>query len=135
MPQTMDQKRAEYAWERVQEAAQNRIIDDYTREAKGAPALIMNSGLMQCLAFLCAKDKPQHLALLRHLCRWLGRNLGGTPLARGNSFPLEQVADFATVMAALYTAPSFVYLRATDETLALLRWIRQFADARKAMEG
>jgi CRISPR/Cas system CMR-associated protein Cmr5 small subunit len=38
-------------------------------------------------------------------------------------------------MAALNAAPSSLYLRATDEVLALLRWIRQFADARKAMEG
>lgn len=136
MAQTLDQKRAEYAWEQVSQAAQQCIIADYTREAKGAPVLIMGSGLMQTLAYLRAKDKPQHLALLGHLCRWLGRTLGGTPIINGQyRFPPEQEAVFSTVMAALHAAPSSLYLRATEESLALLRWIRQFADARKAMEG
>jgi len=134
MLQTLDQQRAQYAWEQVSQAAQQRIIRDYTREAKGAPALIMGSGLMQTLAFLCAKDKPQHRALLGHVCRWLGRTLGGTPVTQQERFPPEPAADFVNVMAALHRAPSTLYLRATDESLALLRWIRQFADARKAME-
>jgi len=135
MCQTLDQKRAEYAWEQVSQAAQQYFFADYTREAKGAPAFIMGSGLMQTLAYLRAKDKPQHQALLGHLCRWLGKTLGGTPVTEQVRFPLEAAADFTTVMTALYTAPSSLYLRATDESLALLRWIRQFADARKAMEG
>jgi CRISPR-associated protein Cmr5 len=133
MAQTLDQKRAEYAWEQVSQAVQ--IIADYTREAKGAPVLIMGSGLMQTLAFFQAKGKPQHLVLLGHLCRWLGRTLGGTLVTDQDRFPPEAAADFSAVMAALNAAPSSLYLRATDEVLALLRWIRQFADARKAMEG
>lgn len=135
MAQTLDQKRAEYAWEQVSQAAQQDIIADYTREAKGAPVLIMGSGLMQTLAFFQAKGKPQHLALLGHMCRWLGRTLGGTPVTDRDRFPPEAAANFSTVMAALHAAPSSLYLRATDESLALLHWIRQFADARKAMEG
>ncbi|TSE30396.1 type III-B CRISPR module-associated protein Cmr5 [Tepidimonas charontis] len=134
MRQTLDQQRAQYAWEQVSQVAPN-LIKDYTREAKGAPALIMGSGLMQTLAFFQAKGKNQHLALLSHLCRWLGRTLGGTAVTDRERFPPEAAANFATVMAALHTAPSSLYLRATDEALALLRWIRQFADARKSMEG
>lgn len=133
MSQTLDQQRAEYAWEQVSQAVQQSIITDYTREAKGAPALIMGSGLMQTLAYLRAKGKPQHLALLGHLCRWLGRTLGGVPITNQDRFPPEPAADFASVMAALHAAPSSLYLRATEEALALLRWIRQYADARKAM--
>lgn len=135
MPQTLDQKRAQYAWEQVSQVAQQGIIADYAREAKGAPALIMGSGLMQTLAFFQAKGKPQHLALLGHVCRWLGRTLGGTQVTDQERFPPEAAADFATVMSALHAAPSSLYLRATDEAMALLRWLRQFADARKAMEG
>jgi CRISPR-associated protein Cmr5 len=135
MPQTLDQKRAQYAWEKVSQASEQRIIADYAREAKGAPALIMGSGLMQTLAFFQAKGRPQHLALLGHVCRWLGRTLGGTPIPNRQPFPHETDAAFANVMAALHAAPSSLYLRATEEALALLRWIRQFADARKSMEG
>lgn len=135
MTQTLDQKRAEYAWEQVSQAAQQRIIEDYTREAKGAPVLIMGSGLMQTLAFFQAKGKDQHKALLDDMCRWLGNTLGGTPITPQLHFPAREHADFTQVMQVLHAAPSSIYLRATDETLALLRWIRQFADARKAMGG
>ncbi|MCS6787461.1 MAG: type III-B CRISPR module-associated protein Cmr5 [Thiobacillaceae bacterium] len=133
MPQTLDQQRAAYAWEQVSQVAQNNLAD-YTSLAKGVPVLVMGSGLMQTLAFLQAKGKerPHHLALLNHLCRWLGRTLGGTPITNNERFPPERVADFATIMAALHAAPSALYLRATEECLALLRWIRQFADARKS---
>ncbi len=135
MPQTLDQKRAEYAWEQVSQAAEQRIVGDYTNLAKGTPALVMGSGLMQTLAFLKAKGKPQHLSLLGHICRWLGKTLGGTPVTERERFPPEADAEFERVMAAMQSMPSSLYLRATDEALALLRWIRQFADARKAMES
>lgn len=129
MPQTLDQKRAEYAWEQVNKAVEQKIIADYTREAKGASALIMGNGLMQTLAFLTAKGKPQHKALCDHLCRWLGRTLGGMPVTDQERFPQERYASYQDVMKALHAGPSSLYLRATDEAMALLRWLRQFADA------
>ena len=100
--------------------------------------LILGSGLMLTLAFLKAKDsgtKNHHGILLSHLCRWLGRTLEDAPLDDKTRFPKEGTADFKNVLEALNRAPSSLYMRATDEALALLRWIRQFADARKAMEG
>lgn len=133
MPQTLDQKRAAYAWEQVRQV-ELHILSDYTSLAKGVPVLVMGSGLMQTLAFLQAKGKDHHLKLLGHLCRWLGRTLGGTSVTGEERFPPEEAAEFATVMAALHAAPSALYLRATDEALALLRWIRQFADACKRRE-
>jgi CRISPR-associated protein Cmr5 len=136
MSQTLDQQRAEYAWRQVQQVAEQRIVEEYTGLAKGAPGLIMGSGLMQSLAFLQAKsDKHQHRELLAHITHWLGKTLGGTPITAQDRFPPEPAADFTNVMAALHHAPSSLYRRATEESLALLRWIRQFADARKAMEG
>lgn len=131
MLKTLDQQRAEYAWKCTQAA---KDIEDYTREAKGVPVLIMTSGLMQTLAFLCAKGKNHHLELLDQICCWLGKILGGTPVTAQDRFLPEPVAKFEIIMEALYKAPSSLYLRATDESLALMRWIRQFADARKSME-
>lgn len=127
---TLDQRRAQYAWDKTGTA---RNIEDYTNLAKAVAALVMTSGLMQTLAFLQAKDKPHHQEVRDHICRWLGNTLGGTPVTESERFPPQAAADFATVMAALHQADSALYRRATDESLALLRWIRQFADARKAM--
>lgn len=131
---SLDQRRAQYAWEKAQEAAQHRVIDEYTNLSKSVASLIMNSGLMQTLAFLQSKKDYQHKMLLVHLTKWLGRTLGGTPVNEGERFPHEPVADFQLVLAALYNSPSDLYMRATSETMALLRWIRQFADARKTLE-
>lgn len=136
---TLDQQRAERAWHEVGSVAARdpgRGLKDYTSLAKATPALIMGSGVMQTFAFLQSKasSSPCHDELLSHLCRWLGKTLGGTRVAGDRRFPGEQQADFARVMEALHDAPSSLYLRATSESLALLRWIRQFADARKAME-
>lgn len=126
MPTTsLDQQRAAYAWQCVQ-----NVPNDYDKLAKAAPALIMNNGLMQALAFYQDKGKTKegvmdrYHALNTHLMRWLGRQFGG------NNFPAEQTASFDTVMPALYDAQPELFRRATEETLALLRWVRQFAAAK-----
>lgn len=137
MTMTLDQKRAQRAWDNVTVAAEHRVTGDYTNLAKAVPSLIMNSGLMQTLAFLQAKvdrKQPEYEILLGQLCKWLGNTLGEIPITANDRFPPEKAANFPIVMAALYNSPSSLYMRATNETMALLRWIRQFADARKSME-
>ncbi|HUM95554.1 MAG TPA: type III-B CRISPR module-associated protein Cmr5 [Candidatus Competibacter sp.] len=109
---SLDQQRAAYAWQCVQ-----NLPKDYDKLAKAAPALIMNNGLMQALAFYQSKGKAHHLALNQHLCEWLRQ--------RG----IVQQAEFASVMAALHGADATTFRRATEETLALLKWVRQFAAA------
>lgn len=116
LTESLEQQRAKFAWARVQGCSKN-----YTNLAKSAPALIMNNGLMQSLAFYQGKgqgkDKEYYLDLNRHLCEWLRQ--------RG----IVQQADFASVMTALHGADATTFRRATEETLALLKWIRQFAAA------
>lgn len=109
---SLEQQRAKFAWERVQGCSK-----DYTNLAKAAPALIMNNGLMQALAFYQSKGKDHHLALNRHLCEWLRER------------HIVQQVGFAELMNALYGADATTFRRATEETLALLKWIRQFAAA------
>ncbi len=112
MSTTLDQKRAAYAWEVVQGCS-----SDYVNLAKGAGALIMGSGLMATLAFYEGKGKDHHKALNSHLMGWLvrQRNVNGQ--------------SFADVMKELHSGSSEKYRAATQETLDLLRWIRQFAAA------
>lgn len=110
--ETLEQQRAAYAWKRVQGCTK-----DYVNLAKAAPALIMNSGLMQTLAFYESKKSEAHRQLNGHLCQWLHE--------RGPA-PSE---TFEAVMDALHEAEPADFRRATEETLAVLRWIRQFAAA------
>ncbi len=129
MKESLDQKRARFAWEKVHGQSV-----EYAKLAKGAPALIMQSGLMPVLAFLKDKNKKHHQALLAHLCEWLHNNEQFK--GRINN------AEFNTVMAALMgnaqgnaAEHARFYQQATAEVMALLRWIRQFAAAVVGGEG
>jgi CRISPR-associated protein Cmr5 len=127
MSQTLDQQRASLAWQYAS-AGMQQHGKEYKGLAKGAPALIMNSGLMPTLAFYKGKgsDKAGNLdaekpaaILLQHLLAGLSERLKPTP----------QPKDFTSFMAHLQGLPSPIYLRFTDEALELLKWIRQFVDA------
>ena len=117
-PPTLEQKRAQFAWDCAKEGTA-LAGDDYRNLAKAAPALIMNNGLMQTLAFYQDKGKPHHMTLAGQLRRWIMKREGGNGQDPG--FPL--------MMEALLRAQPDQYRRATDESLLILRWIRQFAAA------
>jgi len=123
MTQTIDQKRATLAWQYATAGMATPYGKEYKVLAKGAPALIMNSGLMPTLAFYSGKGKAaQHL--LDDLIRGLSQRLANQVLSPGQGAQL-----FPRFMEALQKGNSHDYLRNTDEALELLKWIRQFVDA------
>lgn len=117
-PVTLEQQRAQFAWQCAQEGIQI-ASDEYRNLAKAAPALIMNNGLMQTLAFYQSKDKDHHRALAAHLRRWIMQRAGGN----------GQDPGFQSMMVVLLRAHPDQYRQATEEALLILRWIRQFAAA------
>lgn len=120
---SLDQERAAYAWKSVQGQS-----GDYKNLAKSLPALIMSNGLMQTFAFMKAKEKKRHHIILGdHVCEWvLPRVLPGSWQPwRPDRFK----EDFGTIMSALHSASSGTYRRASEESLEILRWLRQLADA------
>lgn len=118
MAQTLDQQRAALAWGYATTAMKTGFAKKYKNLAKGAPALIMNSGLMPTLAFYNSKD-AEHKALLADLLTGLSHRLKPSPQPNG----------FQAFMVYLQKSESPEYLRYTDEALELLKWIRQFVDA------
>ena len=125
MSQTLDQQRAAFAWECATRSSrlQEKQRKQYKVLAKGAPALIMNSGLMPTLAFYNQKDDVARL-LLDDLIRGLKKRIEKqeTEIGQGQR-------SFATFMSGLQAKQSPDYLRYSDEALELLKWIRQFVDA------
>jgi len=116
--QTLEQQRAQDAWEKA--AGRGK---EYVNLAKGLPSLIMNSGLMQVMAFLHEKGKGQdsdpHSALALDLRSWLsGRFAGVRP-------------GFADFMNDMMNADARMYQDITAEAFAWLRWMRQMAPARQ----
>jgi CRISPR-associated protein Cmr5 len=119
--QTMEQLRAADTWEKAQ-----RCSDEYVKLAKGLPALIMNSGLMQVLAFLEEKGSKESQ---RH-CRDLAEHLRSWVHARFDR--VIPSPEFAPFMEALMQAEPRDYQAITAEAFAWLRWMRQMAPAARA---
>lgn len=114
---TLEQQRAQKAWSYAQEGVARS--EQYKDLAKATPALIMNNGLMQTLAFFEDKGKDHHQLLAKHLRCWLMSRAGGS----------DKDPGFNTFMEILLKADSAQYRQASEEALLLLRWLRQFAAA------
>lgn len=123
MDRTLDQQRAAFAWECATAGMKAPFAKEYKGLAKGAPALIMTSGLMPTLAFYNGKEQA-HRTLLDDVARWLAGRIWDQQLRPG-----QGLQTFSPFMAGLHGADSQTYLRATDEALEILKWIRQFVDA------
>ncbi|WP_310384007.1 type III-B CRISPR module-associated protein Cmr5 [Roseateles sp.] len=116
---TLEQQRAQNAWACAQ---QSGVGDEYKNLAKSLPALIMNSGLLQVMAFLHekgSKPKQVHCKLMgEHLRAWLNQRYG------------DQVPkDFGRCMAALMAAKPAHFQAVTQEAFDWLRWLRQVVPA------
>lgn len=121
MEPTLEQQRARNAWE-----ACEKYDKDHVNIAKGLPALIMNSGLMQVLAFAHEKGK-KHEVVATDLRLWLERRINGEPKA---SDP-----GFEAFMKKLMQASPQSYQAINTEAFAWLKWLRQMAAARNAKKG
>lgn len=129
MTQTMEQKRAAHAWhcalfakQRLERGDTRDRFKDYVNAAKGMPALIMNSGLMQVMAYNEGKKEERYKLLSSHLREWLNTSLG-TP------------TEFSEFMQHLLNAEPRRYQAITAEAFAWLKWLRQMAPAVEAGSG
>ncbi|MCS7041638.1 MAG: type III-B CRISPR module-associated protein Cmr5 [Bryobacteraceae bacterium] len=112
---TLEQQRARDAWIKAEKYNKAQV-----NAAKGLPALIMNSGLMQVLAF-CNDKGGDYEPVSRDLREWLAKR-----------FPaLAQARDFTAFMNALLASEPRQYQQITAEALAWLKWLRLMSSARK----
>jgi len=113
---SLEQQRAANAWECVK----NGVDKEYVNAAKAMPQLIMNSGLMQTLAFMEQKG-GQHAAVAAQLRTWMSERFNGVGRDPG----------FETLMRALLGADAEKFRLLTAEAFAWLKWLRQFAAAQE----
>ena len=114
--QTIEQQRALDAWQRCENYSKDQV-----NVAKGLPALIMNSGLMQVLAF-CHQKGDAHEVIASDLRQWLAGRFPGV---------FKGKTEFEPFMEALFKADPADYRAITVEALAWLKWLRQMSSARK----
>ena len=125
--QTLDQKRAQRAWEDIQEVKQRSLgfRKKYGSLARRVPMLVLTNGLGQTLAYLVSKAKFHEKdrgeeaqasgELFEHLSRWT----------------MSQIAPNFNGKLLLWILQndSTGYRRATTEALAYLSWLKRFAEA------
>ncbi len=125
--QTLDQQRADFIWKKMvlMQREQPAVFDPYTKLSKGAGTLIMQNGLMPTIAFYAQKSKGaysrangnEHFALLDDILAWSKQQ------------NLVTTTNFANAMNEICQKSSSDYRHITEESLALIRWIRHFASA------
>lgn len=113
--QTLSQRRANDAWKVVEEQRPRPGFDEFADQAKKLPMRILNSGLGQSLAFLCAKKKAPEL--VRALSSWMQEYQKDEQTVELLERVLKGDSDFQRL--------------ATAESLAYLEWLVRLADAHR----
>lgn len=119
MSQTLDQRRAQHAWEAVKRVPKKEW-NKFATQAKKLPTRIIASGLGQALAFLVAKGECPEL--LRSLSDWVldkRQNPGSKAAAPAPEALLLSVVNGTGEGLRWHTA----------EALAYLQWLVRFTDA------
>jgi CRISPR-associated protein Cmr5 len=138
-PSTLDQRRAQHAWQAVREILrkyppverQNKTVPhpkakDYGSQAKKLPVRIVGSGLGQALAFVRAKNRTPEL--LQQLGDWvLDKRMHPDS---NNEIPSDRA-----LLEVIINGTADTLRRATDEVLAYLQWLNRFAEAEGLTEG
>lgn len=112
---TLEQERAQDAWEKSATYSKEHV-----NFAKGLPALIMNSGLMQVLAF-CHEKGGTYEVVAQQLRAWLNKRFNG----------MDRDPGFEVFMQRLMNASPREYQAITAEAFAWLKWLKQMASARQ----
>lgn len=115
---TLGQKRAEFALDRVI-GLPHSLKKDFKSFSAGAPATILQNGFGQTLAFWLSKNDAKHAALFEMIREWLVKN----------SFIQVPTGGNVDFIKALSHTNQREYLTAQKEALALLEWVKRYANA------
>lgn len=115
MSRTLGQKRAEYCLGALEKLGCKH--EDFKSLSAGLPAMILQNGFGQALAFLLAKGGDKHVAAFDIIAGWLRRN--NILQETGNAALLKEISRMEQSQ----------YLHAQRETLAMLEWLKRYAHA------
>jgi CRISPR-associated protein Cmr5 len=125
-PQVIEQLRAAYALQRVQENGDKPSIKNSELKSyiKRLPAMVQMNGLGQALAFYKAKsDNSAYAAVYDLASDWL------CGLDKHSNHPKPVYGDHKTVLDGITKENQRKYQIAQAELQALLLWAKKFADA------
>ena len=132
---TLGQKRAEYALEKVLAIPEGKKKQDFKPFSAGAPSLILQNGFGQALAFwlskgtdkeLKIKEDDKHIALFDMIWKWLPYEKDDV---RNEFVDKDKAKTRTEFIRQLSKMDQDKYLAAQKETLALLEWVKRYANA------
>lgn len=120
---TLGQKRAEFALEKVSKMAPEAKAK-FKPFSAGAPSMILQNGFGQALAFWISKGRNEHMDMFNIVRDWLSYENKDVR----NNF-VRRTESHQEFLQAISKMTQSEYLTAQKETLALLEWIKRFANA------
>ena len=123
MSTTISQQASRFALDQLEHA---NVDKEFAVLTAGLPAMILQNGFGQALAFLCAKgtDKngnfsrnDKHLTAFRIIAAWLKKR------------NVVQDDEPKKLLDQLSKMPQWNYLRAHEEFLAVLEWVKRYANS------
>jgi len=119
---TLGQKRAEFALNEVLNIQCDK--KEFKNFSAGAPSMILQNGFGQAVAFWLAKGTDKHIVLFDMIKKWLSfqRNDVHNTFVQSAETPVDFIKQLSTM-------DQTKYLDAQKETLALLEWIKRYANA------
>ena len=123
MLRSLEQERANYAWECIQAIKGDFDLEDkYKSYVRSVSTYIQTNGLGNTLAFMYSKrgkdKKNAYDQIYDNLSDWLKKPEYGCKLLPQNEDLLRYVIS----------QPSIVYRQITSECLALLNWLRRLSE-------
>jgi len=115
-----EQERSRFA---LNQLDKRKITDDLAKFIVGAPAMILQNGFGQAMAFLLSKCKgatdesDKHYFTFRTIARWSHRINDAVP---------DRGSDFFAAVAKLEQSD---YLKLQEEALKMLQWLKRYARA------
>ncbi len=124
---TLGQKRAEFALDKVLQVTKKmdeKARKDFKSFTAGAPSMILQNGFGQALAFWLSKKSEKYLDLFDIIMEWLSYDNGKDVK---NKFTTEK--ERKGFIKELSEMTQKRYLTAQKEALALLEWVKRYANA------
>jgi len=130
---TLGQKRAEFALDKVIGLPHSLTKKDFKSFSAGAPSTILQNGFGQALAFwlskgtdkdLNVKEEDKHIVLFDMIWKWLSYEKDDVK----NRF-VGETTTRTEFIKKLSGMDQRKYLSAQKETLALLEWVKRYANA------
>jgi CRISPR-associated protein Cmr5 len=117
--QTLSQKRAEFALQRVLDATDVKRFKPFSA---GAASVILQNGFGQAMAFWYSKKQKEHKIMTDLIEEWIRRQYR-------RNFGDDKDQDPKAFLQALMHLDQENYHSIQQETVQLLEWVKRFANA------